>query len=168
MARKPSSMYRKITQQANTRREYMGGVPVPRITQFVTGNKTEKFPLRINLVTNERCQVRHNALESARITANRALEKSIGVTNYRFRVHVYPFHVLRENKQATGAGADRVSQGMRSSFGKTVGTAARVEVDQVVMSVETSEQYIENAKSALWKAGMKIPAPCKLNVAKPS
>lgn len=164
MSRKPSSMYRKITQQANTRREYMGGVPVPRITQFVSGNKTDKFPLKIDLVANERCQVRHNALESARITANRALEKTVGPTNYRFRVHVYPFHVLRENKQATGAGADRVSQGMRSSFGKTVGTAARVEVDQVVMSVETTEQYLQHAKKALRKAGMKIPTPCKINI----
>jgi large subunit ribosomal protein L10e len=168
MARKPSSMYRKITQQANTRREYMGGVPVPRITQFVLGNKTDKFPVQLNLIANERCQVRHNALESARITANRALEKSIGSANYRFRVHVYPFHVLRENKQATGAGADRVSQGMRSSFGKTVGTAARVEVDQVVMSVETTEQYVGTAKQALRKAGMKIPTPCKVNVSKAS
>ena len=168
MSRKPSSMYRKITQQANTRREYMGGVPVSRITQFVSGNKTDKFPVKIDLVANERCQVRHNALESARITANRALEKYVGATNYRFRVHVYPFHVLRENKQATGAGADRVSQGMRASFGKNVGTAARVEVDQVVMSVETSEAHVQIAKNALRKAGMKIPTPCKVNINKAS
>jgi len=164
MSRKPSSMYRKITQQANTRREYMGGVPLPRITQFVSGNKTDKFPTKLELVANERCQIRHNALESARITANRALEKNIGVTNYRFRVHIYPFHVLRENKQATGAGADRVSQGMRSSFGKNVGTAARVEVNQTIMSIETDEQHIQAAKQALRKAGMKIPTPCKVNV----
>jgi len=168
MSRKPGSMYRKITQQANTRREYMGGVPLPRITQFVGGNKTDKFPVKLDLIANERCQVRHNALESARITANRALEKSIGVSNYRFRVHVYPFHVLRENKQATGAGADRVSQGMRSAFGKNVGTAARVETGQTVMSVETTEQYIQIAKQALRKAGMKIPAPCNVNINKAS
>ena len=43
-----------------------------------------------------------------------------------FESHTYPHHVLRENKQATGAGADRVSQGMRCAFGKNVGTAARV------------------------------------------
>jgi len=168
MARKPSSMYRHITQQAYTRREYMGGVPLPRITQFVAGNKTDKFPVKLELIANERCQIRHNALESARITANRALEKNIGSTNYRFRVHVYPFHVLRENKQATGAGADRVSQGMRASFGKNVGTAARVEADQTVMSIETTEQHIPTAKQALRKAGMKIPTPCKVNIGKAS
>lgn len=168
MSRKPSSMYRKITQQANTRREYMGGVPLSRITQFVIGNKTDKFPLKLELVANERCQVRHNALESARITANRVLEKNIGTTNYRFRVHVYPFHVLRENKQATGAGADRVSQGMRASFGKAVGTAARVEANQAIMSVETTEQHLKTAKQALKKAGIKLPTPCKVNINKAS
>jgi len=164
MSRKPNSMYRKITQQAYTRREYMGGVPYSRITQFVLGNRTEDFPIKITLHANERCQVRHNALESARVTTNKVLEKNIGTTNYRFRVHIYPFHVLRENKQATGAGADRVSQGMRSSFGKAVGTAARVETDQVLMSVETSEAYIDHAKKALRKGGMKLPTPCKINV----
>ncbi len=164
MARKPASMYRSIKQQAYTRREYMGGVPASRITQFVLGNKTAEFPVKLKLIANERCQIRHNALEAARITANKALEKTIGSNNYRFRIHVYPFHVLRENKQATGAGADRVSQGMRSAFGKTVGTAARVENNQVVMSVETTDQFIETAKKALRKAGMKIPTPCKIDI----
>src|SRR5512137_2238245 len=108
MSRKPGHMYREIKQHAYTRREYMGGVPPSRITQFVLGNKTADFPVRLNLLTNERCQMRHSALESARIAANKTLEKFVGVNNYRLRVHVYPFHVIRENKQATGAGADRV------------------------------------------------------------
>ena len=164
MTRKPGSMYREIKQHAYTRREYMGGVPPSRLTQFVVGNKTQEFPIKLTLVTNERCQMRHNALEAARVAANKSLEKYIGLANYRFRIHVYPFHVLRENKQATGAGADRVSQGMRAAFGKAVGTAARVEVDQVIMSVETTEAYLTHAKNALRKANMKLPAPCKVNI----
>lgn len=146
----------------------MGGVPPPRITQFVVGNKTAKFPVRLTLTVDEKCQIRHNALEAARVAANRELEKHVGLTNYLFRVHVYPFHVLRENKQATGAGADRVSQGMRASFGIAVGTAARVKPNQVIMSIETTEDFIEQAKSALRKAGMKIPTPFKINILKGS
>lgn len=166
MARKPGSMYRYVRGQATTRKKYMGGIPNPRITQFVMGNKTDDFPLQLALIANERCQIRHNSLESARITANRALEKKIGTTNYRLRIRVYPHIILRENKQATGAGADRVSQGMRSAYGKNVGTAAKVQPNQIIMTVETTEQYIEHAKNALRKAGMKITSPCKVNLDK--
>lgn len=166
MARKPGSMYRYVRGQATTRKKYMGGIPNPRITQFVMGNKTDDFPLQVTLTANERCQIRHNSLESARITANRALEKKIGTTNYRLRIRVYPHIILRENKQATGAGADRVSQGMRSAYGKNVGTAAKVQPNQIIMTVETTEQYIEHAKNALRKAGMKITSPCKVNLDK--
>ena len=168
MARKPGSMYRYVRGIPSTRREYMGGVPLSRITQFVLGNKTAKFPFQVSLHALERCNVRHNALESARITVNRAMEKKVGSTNYRIHIRVYPHVVLRENKQATGAGADRVSQGMRSAFGKAVGTAAEIKQNQVVMIVETTENFIEEAKNALRKAGMKIPSPCKVTVGKAS
>ena len=135
----------------------MGGIPASRITQFVHGNKQAEFPVQLSLVANEKCQVRHNALESARITVNRAMEKKLGTANYRLRILVYPHVVLRENKQATGAGADRVSQGMRSAYGKNVSTAALVKVNQTIITIETFEQHIEFAKSALRKAGIKIP-----------
>ena len=157
-------MYRDIKQQAYTRREYMGGVQVSHISQFVSGNKTEKFPIKIILSAAEKCQIRSTALESARITANRFLEKKAGATDYRLHVRVYPHNVLRENKQATGAGADRVSQGMRRSFGKAVGTAARVRPNQIIITVETLEKNIAFAKEALHKASSKLPTPCKLSI----
>ncbi|GAG54281.1 unnamed protein product, partial [marine sediment metagenome] len=150
--------------QASTRKEYMGGIPASRITQFVLGNRKADFPVQVSLIAIEKCQVRHNALESARITANRAMEKKVGVVNYRLTIRVYPHNVLRENKQATGAGADRVSQGMRSSWGKIVSVAARVQPNQILMTVETTKQNIEQAKDALRKAGMKLPTPCKINI----
>jgi len=168
MSRKPGSMYRYVRGQPSTRREYMGGVPASRITQFVLGNKTAKFPVKVELTANERCQVRHNALESARITVNRAMEKEVGSANYRVQIRVYPHVVLRENKQATGAGADRVSQGMRAAYGKVVSTAAEIKPEQVIITIETTEPYLTQAKSALRKAGMKIPSPCKVSVGKAS
>lgn len=166
MSRKPARMIRAVRGMATTRREYMGGVPASRLTQFVIGNKTAKFPVQLALVTKEKCQLRHNALESARISANKALEKNIGSANYRLHIRVYPHIVIRENKQATGAGADRVSQGMRRAYGKPVGTAARVKVDQILMTLDTSEQYIVPAREALRKASMKLSAPCVINVEK--
>jgi large subunit ribosomal protein L10e len=157
-------MYRQVRGMPSTRKEYMGGIPTPRITQFVLGNRTAKFPVLLSLTTNERCNIRHNALEAARVTVNRAMEKKVGTQNFRVVIRVYPHVVLRENKQATGAGADRVSQGMRAAYGKNVGTAAEVQTDQIIMTVETTEQFIQASKEALRKAGMKLPSPCSVNL----
>jgi len=168
MARKPGSMYRYVRGKQSTRKEYMGGVPNPRITQFVLGNRTDKFPYILSLIATEKCNIRHNSLESARITINRAMEKKAGPTNYRLHIRIFPHVVIRENKQATGAGADRVSQGMRSSFGKIVGTAAEVDRNQIVATIETHEQFIEPAKQALRKGGMKLSPPCKVDINKSS
>ena len=164
MSRKPGVMYRQIRGQATTRKEYMGGIPSIRITQFVSGNRQANFPVKLSLISTEQCQIRHNALEAARVTANRFLEKKVGPTNFRMTVRVYPHNVLRENKQATGAGADRVSQGMRASFGKIVSIAARVKANQTIVTLETFPQYIEPSKNALRKAGIKIPSPCRVNI----
>ncbi|MCD6383363.1 MAG: 50S ribosomal protein L16 [Thermoplasmata archaeon] len=159
MSRKPGRMYRYITGPAYTRREYMGGVPGIRVAQFVMGNRKGRFTHQVSLVVKEACQIRHTALEAARVTANKFIQKKVGGQNYKLQIRVYPHHVLRENKQATGAGADRVSQGMRKSFGKPVGTAARVRPGQEIITLEVNKGNVELAKIALRKAGMKIPSP---------
>jgi len=159
-------MYRQIKGPAYTRREYMGGVPASRITQFDLGNKSGDFPVILSLVAKETCHIRHTALEAARITANRTINRKAGAAGYHLKVRVYPHHVLRENKQATGAGADRVSQGMRKAFGKLVGTAARVPTGQRVITIRTSKQHFITAKDALRKAGMKLPTPISIVVDK--
>ena len=82
------------------------------------------------------------------------------------RVHTFPHHVLRENKQATGAGADRVSQGMRCAFGKNVGTAARVKRGQRVISIQIQPEHYLTARDALRKASMKFPTPCTIRLIK--
>ncbi len=75
-------------------------------------------------------QIRHGSLESARLSANRLMLKHAGEKQYKMILRKFPHHVMRENKQATGAGADRVSDGMRAAFGKIVGTAARVQAGE--------------------------------------
>ncbi len=159
MVRKPARMYTQVKGQAYTRKEYMGGVPGHRIAQFRMGTPSNDYKLRVSLCVKERCQIRSIALEAARVTANKMLSKRIGTSNFYFRVRVYPHHVLRENKQATGAGADRVSDGMRKAFGKPVGVAARVEPGQPVLTVWTHPQHFPIVKEALRKAGMKLPSP---------
>jgi len=164
MARKPNSMYRHVKSQAYTRRKYMGGVPNLRIVRFETGNRTAKFPMTVTLVAKETCHIRHTALEAARVTATRHLTKRVSAKGFHLKIRIYPHIVLRENKQATGAGADRISQGMRSSFGKNVGTAARVNAGQKLISIHLDPENFLRAKDALRKAGMKFPTPCKIVV----
>jgi len=162
MTRKPSKMYRYIRGQSYTRRKYMGGVPMSRISQFDQGNVQAKFPIVMTLVIIEKCQIRHTSLEAARIAANRYLQRVAGTMNYFLKVRVFPHEVIRENKQATGAGADRVSQGMRRSFGKAVGTAARVKAGQKIMTLKTNKNHFKTAKIAFHRAAMKLPSPSRI------
>ncbi len=166
MARKPGRMYRNITQRSYTRRKYMGGVPANKIVTFNMGNTKGNFPITMSILAEEACQVRHSALEAARIAANRHLLANLGATNYNLIIRVYPHEVLRENKQATGAGADRVSQGMRNAFGKPVSTAARVRSGQPLMTVSVNPSNFHLAKKSLKSAGQKLPTSVRLVIDK--
>ena len=103
MARKPAKMYRQVKGPAYTRRKYIGGVPNNRIMQFHTGNRraaeTGGFPVVIELRVDNACQIRHTALEAARVICNSTIRNASGAQGYALRVHTYPHHVLRENKR---------------------------------------------------------------------
>ncbi|MEM3445712.1 MAG: 50S ribosomal protein L16 [Thermoplasmata archaeon] len=163
MVRKPGRMYRRIEGQPYTRVEYMGGVPNVRISQFKVGNLTADFDCAVSLVALEACQIRDIAYEAARISATRVLETKVP-NMFRLTVCKYPHNVLREHKMATGAGADRVSGGMRAAFGKAVGHAARVNIGDVILTVEVPKDKLDIAKEALRKANSKLPTPTKMVV----
>lgn len=163
MTRKPASMYRRM-ERPYTRRQYMGGVPGSKVVHYDMGNLQEDFPVKLTVLIKEPCQIRHTALEAARVAANRFLLKQVGRTNFHLKLRVYPHHVIRENKQATGAGADRVSSGMRRAFGKAVGTAARMEAGQKLFTLGVPPQYLTDAKIALERAGHKLPTPIQIVV----
>lgn len=163
MVRKPGKMYRKLTGPAYTKRKYMGGVPASRIQQFVAGDINGSYDIELRLVAVESCQIRHTALEAARISSNRQLIKDFGEKGYFLRIRPYPHHVIREHKMATGAGADRISSGMSMSFGRPVGTAARVRRGSSIIIVRIPKGGQEKAKEALRKASHKIPTPSRVD-----
>ena len=76
MVTKPARMYSRITGPAYTRKEFMGGVPYPKITTFVQGNQKKDFPIEMRLVAEEPCQIRHTALEAARVSVNRRMTEA--------------------------------------------------------------------------------------------
>jgi len=86
------------------------------------------------------------------------------VNNYRLDVHPYPHTILRENKRIFGAHADRLQTGRRASFGKAIGTAARVRVDQTLISIGVNAEGVEAAKLALKRGSAKLPIPCHITV----
>ncbi|HIG63890.1 MAG: 50S ribosomal protein L16 [Candidatus Poseidoniia archaeon] len=166
MAKKnPAHMFRG-KKPGYTRAKYIGGIPASRITQFDVGAPGAKFDpeVIVTLSADDKCLIRHNALEAARITANRHIMTAAGREGYHLKIRVYPHQVLRHNKVATGAGADRVSQGMRLSFGKPVGVAAKVRRGQKLITLRTSSEFADAAKEALRKSSHKLPTPCHIEV----
>lgn len=170
MGLRPGRCYRRL-ERPNTRQSvrvprkgYVKGVPKHKIAQFEFGTKG-KYENAVFLTGERPVQIRHNALESARVAAVQFLEKNTGKGNTFFmKVRVFPHHVLRENALATGAGADRFQTGMRQSFGKPIGTAARVKAGQKLIEVRVNTPVIGVAKTALKKAAYKLPTPCRIVV----
>lgn len=140
----------------------MGGVPGSKVVHYDMGNLQMEFPVKMSLLVKEPCQIRHTALEAARVAANRYLLKAIGRNDFHLKLRLYPHHVIRENKQATGAGADRVSSGMRRAFGKPVGTAAQVAPGQKLFTLSVNPEQLEVGKTALRRAGHKLPTPIQI------
>ena len=79
MARKPAVMYRRLKGPAYTRRKYIGGVPNNRIMQFHVGNRraaeTGQFQVVLELRADNDVQIRHTALEAARVVSNSTIRK---------------------------------------------------------------------------------------------
>jgi large subunit ribosomal protein L10e len=160
-------MYRDIDKPAYTRREYITGIPGSKIAQHQMGDRNtdpEEYPVQISLVVEEAVQIRHGSLESSRLSANRHLIKELGEENYRMVLRKFPHQVIRENKQATGAGADRVSDGMRQSFGKIVGTAARIQAGERLFTAYCDVDQADAVKEAFRRAYNKITPPCRITV----
>ncbi|MFQ5891729.1 MAG: 50S ribosomal protein L16 [Candidatus Methanofastidiosia archaeon] len=161
---RPGRIDRKTDKLSYTKREFMRGVPGSKVVSYDIGAPIENFPLEVSLTAENECQIRHNALEAARVISNRHLEKRIGKKSYHLKIRIYPHQVLRMNPIASGHHADRFGDGMRRSFGKAIGTAARVKEGQKLMSVWVSEQNVKEAREALRKAGMKFPTPCNIKI----
>ena len=146
--------------------QFVRGTPTSKVVKYDMGDLKKDFQYTISLRVDVGIQLRHNALESARMTSNRMLEAKCGKTGYRLKLLVYPHHILRENPLASGAGADRMSTGMKKSFGKPIGLAAQVKKNQKIFSAYVDEPFLEIAKKAVDRAKHKIPCGCRLEIVK--
>jgi large subunit ribosomal protein L10e len=148
--------YRIGNGQPYTRKEFIKGKPQVKIAKYHGGKKGE-YDYIVQLCSNEKMQIRHMAIESARLSANKTLEQTTGETGYFSVLRIYPHVLLRENKMIATAGADRLQEGMRRAFGKAVSLAARVRQGQVIMEMYVKKDHVEAAKKALAGACVKLP-----------
>ena len=149
--------YRDGTGQPFTRKQYIKGKPQIKIAKF-QGGKRGNYQYCVQLLMNEKIQIRHMAIESCRLAANKTLEKTTGESGYYSRLRIYPHNLLRENKMIAAAGADRLQEGMRRAWGKATSLGARVRQGQCIMELYVNtEAHVEAAKKALKGACVKLP-----------
>lgn len=109
-----------------------------------------------HLVSNEYEQLSSEALEAARICANKYVVKNSGKDSFHLRVRAHPFHVIRINKMLSCAGADRLQTGMRGAWGKPYGTVARVNIGQIILSIRCKDSNKAIVLEALRRAQYKV------------
>ena len=169
MALRKASAYSKKKVRPFTRKSakkskaFIKAVPQNKIVKFNMGNTKKSisgnYPFRVSLFSEEKAQIRDNSLEACRMAINKMLDLKVP-GNYLFEVKVFPHHILRENKIASGAGADRLSSGMSRSYGVTIGRAALVGPGKELFAISTpDENSARIARDTLMKIKSKIP--CK-------
>ncbi|RPA94747.1 ribosomal protein L10e [Choiromyces venosus 120613-1] len=169
MARRPARCYRYCKNKPYPKSRFNRGVPDPKIRIFDLGRKradVDEFSLCIHLVSNEYEQISSEALEAARICANKYMVKTAGKDGFHMRIRAHPYHVLRINKMLSCAGADRLQTGMRGAFGKPNGTVARVNIGQIIISIRTRQINQANAMEALRRSQYKFPGRQNIIVSK--
>ena len=163
--------YRKIKNRAYTRKSkfkskgYIKAIPPHKISRFEMGDKKSLFEYKVKLISKNTLQIRHNSLESSRQVINRRLQEALG-TAYFLRLVPYPHHGFRENKMLGGAHADRLQTGMAHSFGKVIGTAARIKTGSPIFIAHVNEAGIKKASDALMCATPRLPGKCMIEVEK--
>ncbi len=160
--------YRRLDRRPNTRfskyskLNYVRVRPVSKVVNYTVGHADQKFDNHLHLIATTDLQIRDNAIESARMSANRVLEGTVGKEAYFFQTRMYPHHIMRENPLASGAGADRMSTGMARSFGKPIGVAAQIRKGKKLFTVKVNNEHVDTAKKALKRASYKIPCHCQI------
>jgi len=169
MGRRPARCYRYCKGKPYIRSRFCRGVPDARLRIYDLGKKkasVEEFPCCVHMLSDELEQISSEALEAARVCANKYISKMAGKDSFHMRVRVHPWHVLRINKMLSCAGADRLQTGMRGAFGKPTGTCARVGIGQILVSVRCKDTHQAHVIEGLRRAKFKFPGRQKIVVSR--
>merc|ERR1712173_216225 len=166
---KPSQFYRYCKNKPYPKSRFNRGVPDPKIRIYDLGNKKAgvmDFPVHIVMVSDELEQIGSEALEAARISANKYMAKKVGKDSFHLRIRAHPYHVTRINKMLSCAGADGLQTGMRGAYGKPNGLVARVNIGDPLLSIRCKEANKATAYESLRRSKMKFPGRQKIYFSK--
>jgi large subunit ribosomal protein L10e len=149
--KRPWTRYSK----SKPRKSFIKAMPHADLHQFRMGVMKPDFDCVLSVQSEEPVILRDNAIESARQSSNKHLEKTAAGAYY-FVVCVYPHHIIRENKMIAGAGADRLQKGMRRAFGRPTDRAARLKTGTKLFTVYSYKANEEHLKKALERAVRKL------------
>lgn len=167
MGRRPARCYRVCAGKPWPKSRYNRGVPDGKMKAYDIGAKKchySELPFCVHLVSKELEQISSEAMEAARIAANKVLNKDSKKESFHIKSRLHAFHVLRINKMLSCAGADRLQTGMRGAFGKPYGKCARVAINQVMISIRVKQEFVNLAKIALYRASKKFPGRQTISV----
>jgi large subunit ribosomal protein L10e len=165
MGRRPARCCRFQKNKPYIKSRYCRGVPDSKIRIYDCGAKrtnVDVFDFVAHMVSDEKEQLTSSALEAARVACNKYLIKTCGKEGYHIRTRTHPFHVIRQNKMLSCAGADRLSSGMRGSYGKPMEMAARVNIGEPIISIRVKDGNGQHVIEALRRAKMKFPGRQKI------
>merc|ERR1719507_779243 len=89
MARRPARCYRYCKNKPFPKSRFCRGVPDPKIRFYDNGGKkepSETFPAVVHLVSDEYEQLSSEALEAARICANRYMINRCGKNGFHLKI----------------------------------------------------------------------------------
>lgn len=155
---------KKLRQMAYTRKEYISGSPSLKVSRFTLGKYSESYTHGYLLEATEDGLIGHGSLEAARVAANKVLEDGLGENNYFLKIVPFPHLVIRQHRFLAQAGADRLSQGMKRSFGKPTNLAAKVRIGDAVMEVRVGDIDPKIVKEALRLASSKMAVRCRMKI----
>jgi len=168
MGLRPARCFRKVERSFTRiapkvqRKNFLGGVPGVRTRDFTMGNQTKDFDVQFDIVSKESMQIRDNAIESMRQKLVKKLTDLLGKDGYVIKIRLYPHHVLREHKSAQGAGADRVSKGMKHAYGKNTGRAIQIRSGQLLLSVVVNKEKKDKVRIILKGIKYKVNMPFEI------
>ncbi len=163
-SKKNNRPYTRVSKKKS--QSYIKVVPPNKVVKYNIGNQKAyeegKFPYVLRLTTDETLVIKDLAIESGRMVLTKHLETKVPMKFYLW-VKIFPHHILRNNKAAAGAGADRLSTGMKQSFGIIEGRAAQVLRGQTLYLVACdTEATVRVAREAISMTKSKLP--CKTRV----
>merc|ERR1712076_238612 len=135
MGRRPARCYRYCKNKPYPKSRFNRGVPDAKIRIFDLGNKKAhvmNFPVHIVMVSDEYEQIGSEALEAARISANKYMAKMCGKDAFHLRIRPHPYHVTRINK------------------------------GDPILSIRTKESNYDHAYEALRRSKMEFPGRQKI------